>query len=88
MRFGCHTPTLREVPMKVLSQTCSSSRCVRNWSVFEHVHTKRRNMLEHQRLNDLVYIHYNLRLKNRKKMKGYDPIKVEHVDITGELGSG
>jgi len=29
------------------------------------VHSKKRNRLEHQRLNDIVYVHYNLRLRQR-----------------------
>ncbi|XP_028086889.1 uncharacterized protein LOC114287651 [Camellia sinensis] len=55
-----------------------------NWSVFERIHTKKRNRLEHQRLNDLVYIHYNLRLKNRhfNNMKNYDPVDIESIDKT------
>ena len=31
--------------------------------MFERIHTKKRNIWEYQRLNDLVYIHYNLWLK-------------------------
>ena len=52
---------------QILSQTSSSSGRERNWTVFERIHTKKRNILEHQRLNDFVYIHYNLQLKNRYK---------------------
>nr|XP_025611971.1 uncharacterized protein LOC112705352 [Arachis hypogaea] len=29
--------------------------CERNWSIFEHIHSKKRNRLEHQKLIDLVY---------------------------------
>ncbi|PNX78135.1 DNA binding protein, partial [Trifolium pratense] len=38
--------------------------------------------LEHQRLNDLVYVAYNLRLQNRGKPKKiyYDPIDYESID--------
>ncbi|CAN1249171.1 hypothetical protein LINPERPRIM_LOCUS7023, partial [Linum perenne] len=36
-----------------------------NWSVFERIHTKNRNKLEHKRLSDLVFINYNLKLKNK-----------------------
>ncbi|KAH1221935.1 hypothetical protein GmHk_12G035237 [Glycine max] len=36
------------------SQTCSASGYERNWSIFEHIHSKRRNRLEHQKLDDLV----------------------------------
>ena len=46
------------------SKINSLSGCERNWSVFERIHTERRNRLEYQRLNDLVYVHYNLWLKN------------------------
>ncbi|KAL0448654.1 UNVERIFIED_CONTAM: hypothetical protein Slati_1421800 [Sesamum latifolium] len=42
------------------------------------IHTKRRNRLEHQRLNDLVYVHYNLRLQNSKRP--YDPVDYECID--------
>ena len=44
-------------------QIYSASGCERNWNIFEHIHSKRRNRLEHQKLNDLVYIRYNLRLQ-------------------------
>ncbi|GAV63663.1 DUF659 domain-containing protein/Dimer_Tnp_hAT domain-containing protein, partial [Cephalotus follicularis] len=53
------------VAIRLLSQIFSSSGCERNWSVFEQIHTKKRNILEHQRLNDIVFVTYNLRLKNR-----------------------
>ena len=50
--------------IQISSQTISSFGCERNWTVFEHIYTKKRNRLEHQMFNDLVYAHYNLRLKN------------------------
>ncbi|KAL4576037.1 hypothetical protein LXL04_012127 [Taraxacum kok-saghyz] len=48
------------------------------------IHTKQRNRLEHQRLSDLVFVHYNLRLQNRFKVdkKAYDPIDYENIDKT------
>ncbi|KAL4567704.1 hypothetical protein LXL04_023296 [Taraxacum kok-saghyz] len=50
----------------------------------KRIHTKKRNRLEHQRLNDLVFIHYNLRLQNRLKVdkRSYDPINYECIDKT------
>ena len=63
--FGHDCSHLKKLAIKLLSQTSSSSGCERNWSLFERIHTKRRNRLEHEKLNDLVYVHYNLRLKNR-----------------------
>ncbi|CAN1777080.1 hypothetical protein LINPERHAP1_LOCUS13889 [Linum perenne] len=58
------TPPLQNIAIKLLSQTTSSSSCERNWSVFEHIHTKRRNRLEHKRVSDLVFVHYNMRLQH------------------------
>ncbi|XP_057828565.2 uncharacterized protein LOC131039743 [Cryptomeria japonica] len=64
--FGDEIPNLRWMAVRILSQPCSSSACERNWSVFEHIHSKKRNRLSQQRLNDLVFVHHNLRLKIRK----------------------
>ena len=38
--YGNQTPTLRNLAIKVLSQTASSSICERNWSTFAFIHTK------------------------------------------------
>ncbi|KAL9660301.1 hypothetical protein QQ045_025114 [Rhodiola kirilowii] len=45
-------------------------------------HSKKRNRLEHRKLNDLVYVHYNLRLQQRKQLRhqNYDPINFETLD--------
>ncbi|KAB2599970.1 hypothetical protein D8674_010241 [Pyrus ussuriensis x Pyrus communis] len=55
--------------------------CERNWSTFSMIHTKRRNRLEHKRLNALAYVKYNLALQQRskKRMEKYDPIVVEEI---------
>eukprot|EP00253_Pinus_taeda_P035329 PITA_35329 len=53
--YGKRVPLLQKLAIRILSQTCSSSRCERNWSVFEKIHNKKRNRLETQRLNDMVY---------------------------------
>ncbi|XP_027182067.1 uncharacterized protein LOC113780467 [Coffea eugenioides] len=63
--YGSTTPNLQKLAIHVLSQTCSAFGSERNWSLFEHIHSKKRNRLEHQKLNDLVYVHYNLRLQQR-----------------------
>nr|XP_029154502.1 uncharacterized protein LOC114927741 [Arachis hypogaea] len=63
-----------------------SSGCERNWSIFEHIHSKKRNRLEHQKLNDLVYAHYNLRLQQRNRMRkqSYDPICLDAFEDHSE----
>ncbi|XP_061353108.1 uncharacterized protein LOC133297896 [Gastrolobium bilobum] len=81
--YGCGAPNLQKLAIRVLSQTCSASGCERNWSAFEHIHSNKRNRLEHQKLNDLVYVRYNLRLaqRNRLKNQNYDPINFETFEL-------
>ncbi|XP_025693051.1 uncharacterized protein [Arachis hypogaea] len=62
--FGGSTPCLQKIAVCILSQASASSGCERNWSLFYQIHTKRRNRLEHDILNDIVYVTYNLRLKS------------------------
>ncbi|CAL0322859.1 unnamed protein product [Lupinus luteus] len=71
-----------QLAIKILSQTTSSSGCERNWSVFERIHTTKRNKLEHKRLNDLVYVHCNLGLKDRAINKRIilDPVDYESME--------
>jgi hypothetical protein len=63
--YGTDAPNLRRIAMRVLSSTASASGCERNWSTFNLIHSKRRNRLGAERLNDLVYVHYNMRLRMR-----------------------
>jgi hypothetical protein len=57
-------------------------RCERNWVVFECIHTKKRNYLEQQWLNDLVFMQYNLQLRHNQLNKTTDvnPIVLEDID--------
>ncbi|KAF0913341.1 hypothetical protein E2562_022147 [Oryza meyeriana var. granulata] len=59
----------------------SSSVCERNWSVFEQVHTKKRNRLLHDRMRDLVFVKFNSILKLKKENKSRDPILKELNDV-------
>ncbi|KAL4570479.1 hypothetical protein LXL04_026134 [Taraxacum kok-saghyz] len=68
--YGAETPELRNFAMRILSLTCSSSGCERNWSAFEMVHSKKRNRLQQKRMNDLVYVMYNLKLTRKEEKKG------------------
>ncbi|XP_042423572.1 uncharacterized protein LOC122011242 [Zingiber officinale] len=65
--FGDDCPELQRFATRVLSLTCNSSGCERNWSTFEMVHSKRRNRLAQKRMNDLVFVMYNLRLRERER---------------------
>ncbi|XP_028104396.1 uncharacterized protein LOC114303470 [Camellia sinensis] len=83
--YGSKTPNLQTFAIKVLSLTCSSSGCERNWSVFEHHHSKKRNRLEQQRLNDLVYVKYNRTLRFRYDMRNtLDLISFQNINESNE----
>ena len=51
-----------------------------------YIHTKTRNKLRHQRLNALVYVRYNTRLREQslQKNQNIDPIMVEEIDSNDE----
>ncbi|CAK8571099.1 unnamed protein product [Lathyrus sativus] len=77
IRFEC--PELQRFTIRILSLTCSSSGCERNWSAFEMVHTKRRNRLKQKMMNDVVFVMVNSRLS--KKKKGRRPFVIEFDDL-------
>ncbi|VFR00883.1 unnamed protein product [Cuscuta campestris] len=83
--YGGSVPVLQDFAIKVLSLTCSASGCERNWSFFEHVHSKKRNRLDQARLNDLVFVKYNRALMRRHKMRDViDPIILTTIDDCNE----
>ncbi|KAH0640026.1 hypothetical protein KY285_036612 [Solanum tuberosum] len=84
--FGCGpAKRARDTRSPVLTLTCSSSGCERNWSVFEHIHSKKKNRLALSRLNDLVYIKYNRTLKRRYDARDLvDLIRSDNTDDSNE----
>eukprot|EP00253_Pinus_taeda_P007879 PITA_07879 len=85
--FDSHCPELQKFAIRILSQTCSATGCEHNWFVFERIHTKKRNCLDQKRLNDLLYVQYNLRLKRNQllnKRPDSDPIMLEDIDPTSD----
>ncbi|KAH0459542.1 hypothetical protein IEQ34_012356 [Dendrobium chrysotoxum] len=89
IQFGDSTPELRSFAVRVLGLTCSFSGCERNWSTYSQVQTKRRNRLSTLRMNSLVYIMHNKRLRDRRmRNKGLkddeDPLVCEDVASNNE----
>ncbi|XP_073019394.1 uncharacterized protein [Primulina eburnea] len=75
--------------MELRHQNCKNLpkrySCERNWSVFEHLHSKKRNRLEQKHLNDLVFIKYNRALRRRYDSRDtIDPIILTEVDDGNE----
>ncbi|XP_042475900.1 uncharacterized protein LOC122057736 isoform X2 [Macadamia integrifolia] len=79
-QHGINCLELQRIAIRILSQTCSSFGCEHNWSIYDQIHSKRRNRLAQKRLNDLIYVHYNLRLRERQlRRKPDDAISLDNV---------
>ena len=53
---------LPKLAKKVLSQVVNTSSAERCWSTYSYIHNVKRNRLNENRAESLVYVHYNLRL--------------------------
>ncbi|KAK4591979.1 hypothetical protein RGQ29_016449 [Quercus rubra] len=84
--YGDDCPELKKFAIRKLSLTCSSSGCERNWSAFEMVHSKRRNRLHQKKMNDLVFVMYNLQMKERraKSLSTKEEIGLENLSSDDE----
>ncbi|KAL0005005.1 hypothetical protein SO802_012566 [Lithocarpus litseifolius] len=91
--YGSSTLNLQQLAIKILSLTCNASGCECNWSVFKQIHTKRRNRLAQKRLNDLVFVKHNQKMKALyDKRDVIDPISLDDIDesnewLLGEMGA-
>lgn len=85
-QYGDSAPILQRVAMRILSQVCSTSTFERHWSTFQQIHSEKRNKIDKETLNDLLYIYYNLKLGRSLKSKPLeaDPIQLDDIDMTSE----
>lgn len=84
--YGYEIPTLQRAAIRILSQPCSSHWCGWNWSSFEALHTKKRNRMELEKLNDLVLVHCNLHLQAiiQSRDGKCKPIIFDEIDVGSE----
>ncbi|KAB1217840.1 hypothetical protein CJ030_MR3G014750 [Morella rubra] len=89
--YGGGCPNLARLAIRILSQTCSSIRGRRNGIPFEQEHDTR-NYLERQRLSDLVFVEYNLRLRQMvgksEERDCIDPISFDSVSVVEDWITG
>ena len=60
--YGSPAKNLHKLAVKVLSQVVNTSSAERCWSTYSFIHNVKRNSLNADRAESLVYVHYNLRL--------------------------
>ncbi|KAG8390833.1 hypothetical protein BUALT_Bualt01G0124600 [Buddleja alternifolia] len=84
LTYGGGCPNLARLAIRILSQTCCLIQHKPNKIPLEHMH-ERKNCLEHQRLSDLVFVQYNMSMKQMvsgsKQQEVVDPISFEHIDV-------
>lgn len=75
---------LQRVAVRILSQVCSTFTLEKQWSTSQQVHSEKRNKIDRETLNDLVYIHYNLKLARTitSKSSEADPLQLDDIDMT------
>ncbi|KAK9059637.1 hypothetical protein SSX86_020341 [Deinandra increscens subsp. villosa] len=85
-QYGDSAPTLQRVAMRILSQVCSTSPFERHWSTFQQIHADKRNKISKETLNDIAFVHYNLKLASSKRSKSteIDPIQLQDIDMTSQ----
>lgn len=78
---------MQRLAIRILSQVCSTCSFEKNWSSFQKLHSEKRNKIDKEALNDLVYINYNLKLArqiNVTTSSENDPLQIDDIDMTSE----
>ncbi|CAA0812966.1 hAT transposon superfamily [Striga hermonthica] len=85
-QFGDGAPMLQRVAIRILSQVCSTCNFEKQWTASQQIHSEKRNKIDKETLNDLLYVHYNLRLEKSLKTNHSenDPLQMEDLDMTSD----
>lgn len=79
-QHGISCLELQRIAVRILSQTCSSFACEHDWSMYDQIYSKRQNRLSQKKLNDIIYVHYNLRLRECQLRKRYRDSRSTSID--------
>ncbi|KAK1259374.1 hypothetical protein QJS04_geneDACA005638 [Acorus gramineus] len=88
--YASNYPELQRFAVRILSQTCSGTRCGKDDSMFERMRSSKKNLIELERLSHLTFVHHNLHLQQRQPAElgsstlawgACDPICVGGVNI-------
>ncbi|KAL5782792.1 hypothetical protein ACOSP7_007821 [Xanthoceras sorbifolium] len=80
-QHGISCLELQQIAVRILSQTCSSIGCEHNWSIYDQIRSQRQSRVAQKRIDDLLYVHYNLRLRecHIKKKSDDDSITLDNA---------
>ncbi|GBG76910.1 hypothetical protein CBR_g23124 [Chara braunii] len=78
--YGGDVPHLQQIAINVLGMWSTATSAEQNWASMDFVHSKRRNSLSPESLEELVYIHWNMQLLRVPNSKDND-----YVDVWGSF---
>ncbi|GAV78532.1 zf-BED domain-containing protein/DUF659 domain-containing protein/Dimer_Tnp_hAT domain-containing protein [Cephalotus follicularis] len=79
-QHGISCLELQRIAVRILSQTSSSCGCEHYWSIHDEIRRQRHNRLAQKRLDELIYVHYNLRHRESHLKKRFgDSISLDSV---------
>ncbi|XP_057750262.1 uncharacterized protein LOC130968812 [Arachis stenosperma] len=81
-QHGISCIELQRIAVRILSQTCSTFVREHEWSIYDQIYSRSQNRLTQKKLNDLIYVHYNLRLREsqlRKRSRDSRSTSVDNV---------
>ncbi|KAH9607091.1 hypothetical protein KSS87_005020 [Heliosperma pusillum] len=84
-RYGSHCPQLQKIAIRILSQTCNGAESyeLRRDLAEKLLSYTGKNAVEQQKLHDLTYLNYNLKLKQCKLGPKFD-IVADQIDPTDD----
>ncbi|GFP81060.1 hypothetical protein PHJA_000249300 [Phtheirospermum japonicum] len=85
-QFGDGAPMLQRVAIRILSQVCSTCSFEKQWTTSQQIHSEKRNKIDKETLNDLLYVNYNLKLDSSWKpiSSETDPLLLDDIDMMSE----
>ncbi|KAL8151308.1 hypothetical protein V2J09_021116 [Rumex salicifolius] len=84
-QHGINCLELQHIAVRILSQTCSSFGCEHKWSFYDEMSRQRPNHLAQKKLNDLLYAHYNLRLRECQLRRSDELMSFDDALLEGLL---
>ncbi|XP_078431644.1 hAT transposon superfamily isoform X1 [Wolffia australiana] len=83
-QYGDSAPGLQRVASRVLSQVCSANVLDRACCGSHPAQPEKRNRLDRETFEDLLYVHYNLKAQSRARPPDSDPLVLEELDMGSE----
>ncbi|KAF1898380.1 hypothetical protein Lal_00042071 [Lupinus albus] len=82
--FRNETLELKRFVLHVLSLTCSSYGCERNWNTFEMIHSKKRNKLKQETMTNVIFVMANSKLSKKKQARKGVELIIDDIPFDDE----